>query len=53
VEPASIQIIGRYSEEWVKKATEITARMRADNPSRNFGYIVGILKRWDKQGHMD
>jgi len=48
-----IQIIGRYSETWVENATKITAKMRADNPSRNFGYIIGILKRWDKQGHMD
>ena len=50
---AFIQIIGRYSEAWVEKATIITTRMRADNPSRNFGYIVGILKRWEKQGHTD
>lgn len=48
-----IQIIGRYTEEWVKKATKITAKMRTDNPSRNFGYIVGILKRWNRQGYMD
>ena len=46
-----IQIIGRYSEEWVRRATEITAKMRTDNPSRNFGYIVGILKRWDSEGY--
>ena len=48
-----IRIIGKYSEEWVEKATTITAKMRADNPSRNFGYIVGILKRWDRQGYAD
>jgi hypothetical protein len=48
-----IRIMGRYTEEWVEKATRITAKMRADNPSRNFGYIMGILKRWDKQGYAD
>ena len=48
-----IRIMGRYTEEWVEKATKITARMRVDNPSRNFGYIMGILKRWDRQGYMD
>jgi hypothetical protein len=50
---AFIRIMGRYTEEWVEKATKITARMRPDNPSRNFGYIVGILKNWDKQGDAD
>lgn len=48
-----IRLIGRYTEVRVERATRITARMRPDNPSRNFGYIVGILKRWDKQGYMD
>ena len=50
---AFIRIMGSYTEEWVEKATRITAKMRADNPSRNFGYIMGILKRWDKQGYAD
>jgi cardiolipin synthase len=45
-----IRIMERYSEEWVAKATKITAKMRPDNPSRNFGYIVGILKKWDREG---
>jgi len=48
-----IRIMGRYPEEWIEKATYITAKRRADNPSRNFGYIVGILKRWEKQGPAD
>lgn len=43
-----IQIIGKYGEDWVNKATKKTARKRVDNPSRNFGYIVGILKSWEK-----
>ncbi len=45
-----IRIMERYSEEWVAKATKITAKMRPDNPSRNFGYIVGILKNWEEEG---
>ncbi len=45
-----IELMARYGEERVKKATKITARMRPDNPSRNFGYIVGILKNWEKDG---
>jgi cardiolipin synthase len=48
-----IQIMGGYTEEQVKKATKLTARMRADNPSKNFGYIVGILKNWEKEGRVD
>jgi len=48
-----IQIMDKYGEERVKKATKLTARMRADNPSRNFGYIVGILKNWEKEGRVD
>lgn len=47
-----IQIIGKYGEKWVEKATKMTARSRADNPSRHFGYIVGILKNWEK-GRVD
>jgi hypothetical protein len=43
-----IQIIGKYGEDWVNKATEKTARKSVGNPSRNFGYIVGILKSWEK-----
>lgn len=45
-----IRIMTRYGEERVEKATKLTARMRADNPSRNFGYIVGILKNWEEEG---
>jgi hypothetical protein len=48
-----IRIMGRYPEEWVEKATNMTAKRRPDNPSRTFGFIVGILKNWEKQGHMD
>ncbi len=48
-----IRITERYSEERVAKATKITAKMRPDNPSRNFGYIVGILKKWEKRGYPD
>lgn len=48
-----IELMARYGEERVKKATKLTARMRADNPSRNFGYIVGILKNWEKEGRVD
>lgn len=44
-----IQIMNKYGEERVTKATKITARMRTDNPSRNFGYIVGILKNWERE----
>ncbi|MDP3042377.1 MAG: hypothetical protein Q8N62_06645 [Candidatus Omnitrophota bacterium] len=45
-----IQIMARYGREWVEKAAKKTASMRADNPSRNFGYIVGILRNWEKEG---
>lgn len=48
-----IRIIGRYGEEWVEEATREVAKMRADNPRRHFGYIVGILKRWQEQGFRD
>jgi len=48
-----IRIIGCYGEVWVKKATQEVAKMKADNPRRHFGYIVGILKRWEKQGYAD
>lgn len=43
-----IQIIGKYGENWVNKATKKTARKPVGNPLRNFGYIVGILKSWEK-----
>lgn len=48
-----IRLMSVYGEERVEKATKLTAKMRADNPSRNFGYIVGILKNWEKEGRVD
>jgi len=48
-----IRLMGRYPEEWVEKATNMTARRRADNPSRTFGFIVGILKNWHEEGRAD
>ncbi len=48
-----IQLMAVYGGEQVEKATKLTARMRADNPSRNFGYIVGILRNWDKEGRVN
>lgn len=43
-----IQIIGKCGEKRVEKAAKMTARSRTDNPSRHFGYIVGILKNWEE-----
>lgn len=48
-----IQIMARYGQERVERAAKKTASMRADNPSRNFGYIVGILRNWEKEGRVD
>ncbi|MDP2830768.1 MAG: hypothetical protein Q8O02_00785 [Candidatus Omnitrophota bacterium] len=48
-----IQIMARYDPERVEMAAKKTASMRADNPSRNFGYIVGILRNGEKEGHVN
>jgi hypothetical protein len=48
-----IRLMDEYGGKWVTEAAQMTARMRADNPSRNFGYIVGILRNWVKEGRVD
>jgi hypothetical protein len=42
-------LINQYGHQSVRKATRQVARKRADNPQRHLGYIVGILKTWEKQ----
>jgi hypothetical protein len=47
---AFIRIMSVYGRGPVEKATKMVAKLKADNPCRNFGYIVGILKNWEKEG---
>ncbi|MCX6765344.1 MAG: hypothetical protein NT148_02285, partial [Candidatus Nealsonbacteria bacterium] len=48
-----IRIMSIYGRDSVEKATKMVARLKADNPCKNFGYIVGILKNWEKEGRVD
>lgn len=40
-----IRIMKEYNENDVRKAVEKVSKMRSDNPLRNVGYIVGILRK--------
>lgn len=46
-----LEIIDQYGYAWVESATREVAKKKGDNPQRHFGYIVGILRNWEKQGH--
>ena len=39
-----IRIMKEYNENAVRKAIKKVSKMRPDNPLRNVGYIVGILR---------
>ncbi|MDO8603506.1 MAG: hypothetical protein Q7O04_06645 [Candidatus Omnitrophota bacterium] len=39
-----IRIMKEYNENDVRKAVEKVSKMRTDNPLRNVGYVVGILR---------
>jgi hypothetical protein len=39
-----IRIIQQYGEKNVAKAVKKVSSMRPDNPLRNIGYVVGILR---------
>ena len=47
-----IRIMKEYSEDDVRKAVQKVSKMRPDNPLRNVGYVVGILRKeamvWDE-----
>ncbi len=40
-----IRIIQQYGEENVARAVKKVSYMRPDNPLRNIGYVVGILRK--------
>ncbi len=43
-----IRIMKEYSEDDVRKAVRKVSKMRPDNPLRNVGYVVGILRKEDR-----
>lgn len=47
-----IQLIERYGWRKAKRANEITAKLRVENPKRHIGYTIRILGRWEKEGLM-
>jgi len=40
-----IRIMKEYNENAVRKAVKKVSKMRPDNPLRNVGYVVGILRK--------
>ena len=44
-----IQIMEIYGEANVHRATQITAKLSQQNPKRNIGYVIQILRRWEKE----
>jgi len=40
-----IRIMKEYNENAVRKAIKKVSKMRPDNPLRNVGYVVGILRK--------
>lgn len=48
-----IRLITLYGYDWIRKATQLTARLAVVNPARYVWYVEGILERWSKQGYPD
>jgi len=45
-----VRIVREYGHENVREAVGEVAKLQADNPVRNIGYVVGVLKRMRGEG---
>lgn len=44
-----IRLINKYGQENVREAAGVVSRMEADNPLRSINYIVGVLRRMERE----
>lgn len=44
-----IRLINRYGQENVREAAGVVSQMEADNPLRSINYIVGVLRRMERE----
>jgi len=44
-----IRLVKKYGEKDARAAAETVSRMGADNPLRNISYVVGVLKRMERE----